>query len=370
MKKILHLIETSGPGGAEKMLISLVEHLDKNQYRSVICLLKDGWLNTQLQRRGFETFIVPQPHSIDFGWLLKLKTRIKNMGIHLMHAHEFAMNTYASLLSVITGVPVIATVHGKNYYWERWWRRLAYRFVSRQTTMVAVSEDIKKFLMQKCGIKNDRIIVVHNGIDLDLYRPEGEKREWTRRELCIRNGQPVVGTIGNLYPVKGHTYLLKAIAIVKIMFPTVRLLIAGRGRMLGKLLNESQTLGIQDHVIFLGFREDTASLLQAIDLFVLPSISEGLPLSVLEAMACGKPVIATNVGGLPEVVVDGQSGFLVSSENPESLAKRMMLLLGYKSLSDQFGRVGRARVEKEFSLGSMVQKYQGLYETDLGLKEA
>jgi glycosyltransferase involved in cell wall biosynthesis len=362
MKKILHLIETSGPGGAEKILISLLEHLDKSIYQSCICLLKDGWLNAQLKGRGFETFIVPQPHSLDFAWLWEIKTRIKNMGIHLMHAHEFTMNTYASLLSVFTGVPIIATIHGKNYYWERWWRRLAYRFVSRQSTMVAVSEDIKKFLVQKAGIKNDRIIVVHNGIDLDLYRPESGKGEWARKELCIRNAQPVVGAIGNLYPVKGHTYLLKALAIVKIMFPTIKLLIAGRGRMMGKLLNESQALGVQDHVIFLGFREDTASLLQAIDLFVLPSISEGLPLSVLEAMASGKPVIATNVGGLPEVVVDGQTGFLVSPEDPESLAKRMMLLLGHSSLADQFGKVGRARAEKKFSLVSMVQKYQELYE--------
>jgi glycosyltransferase involved in cell wall biosynthesis len=267
-------------------------------------------------------------------------------------------------------VPAITTVHGKNYYWEKWWRLLAYRSVSKLSTMVAVSEDLKKFLTQKVGIKNDRIIVIHNGIDLDLYQPGSEKRGRARKELCIHATQPVIGTVGNLYPVKGHTYLLKALPIVKIMFPDIRLLIAGHGRLLGKLLNEARTLGIQDHVLFLGFREDTASLLQAIDLFVLPSISEGLPLSVLEAMASGKSVIATNIGGLGEVVIDGQTGFLVAPENSEALAKRMMLLLGHKSLSDQFGRAGRTRVEKEFSLASMVNKYQDLYETCLRSKEA
>ncbi len=133
MKNVLHLIDTSGPGGAENMLISLVENLSESRYRSFVCLLKDGWLSTELQRRGIETMVVPQRHSLDFPWLIRLTRFLRDASIHVMHAHEFTMNVYGSLLSKITGIPIVATVHGKNYYWVKWRRRRAYQFVARQS---------------------------------------------------------------------------------------------------------------------------------------------------------------------------------------------------------------------------------------------
>jgi glycosyltransferase involved in cell wall biosynthesis len=280
-----------------------------------------------------------------------------------MHAHEFAMNTYGSIASAITRIPIITTVHGKNYYHDKWRRRLAYRFVSKQSRMVAVSEDIKKFLIKEIGIKNGRITTIYNGINLNLYRPDNNQRYKVRKELGINNNQPLIGTIGNLYPVKGHTYLLKAMAIVKKMCPVIKLLITGRGRLLDELKREAIKLDIEKNVNFLGFREDIPSLLQAIDIFVLPSISEGLPLSALEAMACEKPVVATNVGGVPEVIINGKTGFLVSPWNSEALAEKILLLLRNKNMANHFGRAGRARVEKEFNLEIMIQRYQELYES-------
>ncbi|MCI0562978.1 MAG: glycosyltransferase, partial [Nitrososphaera sp.] len=228
MKNVLHLIETSGPGGAEKMLISLAETLDKNRYRSLVCLLKDGWLKTQLERLGIETIVVPQHRSLDALWLFRIYRLLKHRSIHVMHAHEFAMNVYGSFLSSVTGIPIIATVHGKNYYWIKWRRRLAYAFVAHQSLMVAVSEDLKQFLTQRAAIDPDKVRIVHNGIDLYRYA-ESDRPNTIQNELEINDNQPVIGTVGNLYAVKGQTYLLRACVVVARAFPDFVLLVAGRG---------------------------------------------------------------------------------------------------------------------------------------------
>ncbi len=362
MKTILHLIETSGPGGAEKMLISLVDHLDKASYRSVVCLLKDGWLRDQFQRRGVDTFIHPLNRSFDIGWLRKFVGFVKKHRIDLMHSHEFAMNTYGSIASVLSGVPIVTTVHGKSYYWKYLRRRMAYRFVSRQSKMVAVSEDIARGLCQAVGIRPDRIRTIYNGIEIDLFHPNQRMREQIRRELQVTDEQSVIGAIGNLYPVKGHTYLVRAAAAVIRMVPNAVFFIAGRGHLLESLQAEARELGVENKIRFLGFRDDVPALLQAMDIFVLPSLSEGLPLSALEAMASGKPVVATRVGGVPEVVVDGETGFLTAPEDADELAEKLVCLLRTPCLAHQLGANGQEIVKERFSLDRMVKNYERLYQ--------
>ena len=363
MKNVLHLCESSDTGGAESVLVNLVESLDESRYRSVVCLLSDGWLKGQLEKRNIETVVIPQPYSFDFRWLFRLYRLLKERSIDVMHSHEFATNVYASVLSSVTGVPVIATAHGKNYYGEKWRRRLAYRFVARQSVMVAVSEDLKGFLAQRIGIPPGRIRVVHNGIDLSRYKVQ-ERSYAVRAELGISAGQRVVGTVGNLFAVKGQTYLLRACKAVASAFPDFVLLVAGEGEEWGPLEKEASDLGLAANVRFLGFRDDVPSLLQAMDVFVLPSLSEGLPLSILEALALQKPVVATNVGGIPEILQDGVTGYLVSPRNPESLAEKILLLLRDPQIAANMGRAGRKRVEDAFGLDRMVREYQSLYERD------
>jgi len=305
--------------------------------------------------------IIPQKCSFDIKWLFSLIGVMKTRKVDLIHAHEFAMNTYGSIASAVTKVPIITTVHGKNYYHDKWRRRVAYRFVSKQSTMVAVSADIKRFLIEKVGINHERIVTIRNGIDTKLYRTDDAVRRSVREELGIDEEQPVIGAVGNLYPVKGHTYLLKAMAIVKEKYPHAMLVIAGRGEILDQLREEARGLGIKQKVVFLGFSEKIPAFLQSLDIFVLPSLSEGLPLSVLEAIAAGKPVIATNVGGISEVLDDGYAELLVPPRNPDALAEKILLLLRNPELASRLRGLGRMKVEKEFSLNSMMEKYQELY---------
>jgi sugar transferase (PEP-CTERM/EpsH1 system associated) len=362
MKTILHLIETSGPGGAEKMLISLVENLEPGQYRSIICLLKEGWLSAQLQQRGFTTLILPQRQGLDLHWLRQCVRLIRQHRVDLLHAHEFTMNTFGSLAAWLCRVPIVTTVHGKRYYADKWQRRLAYRFVARHAaSMVAVSEDIKRFLTERVRVRTERLATVYNGIDTKAYAPS-EDGIRIREELEIARTALVIGTVGNLYAVKGHTYLLKAAARVVRILPEAVFLIIGRGALLDLLQDEARALGIDTHVRFLGFREDIPALLHSMDLFVLSSLSEGHPLSLLEAMASCKPVVATHVGGIPEVVQHGQTGILVPPGDPERLASEIIGLLLDPQRVQQLGAEGRRRVYETFSLSQMVQRYQQLYE--------
>jgi len=362
MRNILHLIETSGPGGAEKVLINLVEDLDRKGYSSIVGLLKDGWLNTQLRAMGFQTVVIPQGPGLDINWIRQTVHLMKAHGINVIHAHEYTMSAYGSLLSIIRPTPLIATVHGKNaFYAESVKRRIGYRFVSRQATrMVAVSKDIKNFLKKRVGIRCERIGTIHNGISVRKV-PETQI-EQLRSELSIKRGSPVIGTVGSLYPVKGHTYLLKAAQNVTQLFPDATFLISGRGGLLEALEEEIKGLKITENVRLLGFREDVPALLQLLDIFVLPSLSEGISIALLEAMAAGKPTIATMVGGNPEVVVENETGFLVPAADVRSLTEKITVLLREKDRARRMGDMGRQRVERHFSLETMVQKYQQLYE--------
>jgi sugar transferase (PEP-CTERM/EpsH1 system associated) len=361
MKNVLHLCESSSTGGAESVLINLAQGLDRDRYRSLVCLLSEGWLKRELDRRRIETLVIPQPRSLDVPWLLRVRQLLRERGIHVMHSHEFATNVYASFLSRLTGIPTIATTHGKNYYAGKWRRRAAYRFAARNSVMVAVSEDLKRFMAERVGIPPGRIRVVHNGIDLRRYAGGGADRA-LRAQLGIGPQQRVIGTVGNLFSVKGQTYLLQACKTVAGAFPDLVLLVAGEGEQLGPLEREAAALGVSGNVRFLGFRDDVPALLQAMEVFVLPSLSEGLPLSVLEALALERPVVATNVGGMPEIVQDGVTGYLVPPADPGALADRILRLLRDARSAAQMGRAGRKRVEAGFGLEQMIGEYQSLYD--------
>ena len=362
-KTILYAIETSGPGGAEKMLINLVESLDKKRFRPLIVLLQTGWLDDQLRSRGHQPFIFPLDRMIDIGWLRKAASLIKAEDVNVLHAHEFYMNTYCALLSRFTGVPCVTTVHGRNYYPEKWYRRSAYRMASKHSAMVAVSNGIRDFLQDTVGISGSNLITIRNGIDVDTYTSVLKLRTTTRNEIGLTQEQPVIGCLGNLYPVKGHTYLVQAAATICQRYPDSVFLFAGRGKMLESLQRQAVQLGVERNMRFLGFRDDTPMLLAAMDLFVLPSLSEGLPLSLLEAMAACKPIIASAVGGIPEVIVHEKNGLLVKQADAQALAESVLLLLDNRDLASTIAQQAQKDVIAHHNVTAMTKTYEALYES-------
>jgi glycosyltransferase involved in cell wall biosynthesis len=300
----------------------------------------------------------------DWRWVSKVRQLLRDERVDLIHAHEFDANVQGTFAAALAGLPLVATIHGKNYFWEKYRRRLSYRWVSRRATMVAVSQDLKDFVVEKVGITRDRLRVIYNGVDV-LPSCEKEDVSECRKTLSLPTSDQVVGVVGNLYPVKGHQYLIEAIPSILKTCPNTSFLFAGRGQLEAQLKSQVSRLGLDDRVHFLGLRQDIAQILALLDVFVLPSLSEGLSMAILEAMMAGKAVVATAVGGNPELVLNGKSGFLVPPRDSQALATSVTTLLINRQQAAQFAEEGRRRAEGQFSLATMVNTYQNLYEERL-----
>jgi glycosyltransferase involved in cell wall biosynthesis len=238
------------------------------------------------------------------------------------------------------------------------------RFVSLQQQFLehlvdqylAVCEAVAHQLQRSFQVPARKIRVVHNSIPVNESPHPSVEVQRLRRTLA--EGRHLVLTVARLDRQKGHTYLLKAIAQI----PQAVFLFVGDGPERKKLQDQARHLGVDQRVVFLGFRQDVPSLLAGCDLFVLPSLYEGLPLSILEAMAAGKPVIATDVGGNAEAVLQGETGYLVPPGDPPAIASAIQRLLSDPALAVKFGQAGQARVRERFSVTSMVRCVEDTYE--------
>lgn len=338
--------------------------MDPSKYRGVLCVFRPGWLQERSRSRGVPTYVIPTEGMTDWRWAYRFRDLLKDEHVDLIHSHEFDANVQGTAVATYLGIPLVATVHGKHYFWEKLRRRLAYRWVSRRATMVAVSEDLKRFIVERVGIDSDRITVLYNGVNVPPA-PEPADIEACRREMNLPDSDCVIGVVGNLYPVKGHQYLIDAIPAVLEKYPETSFVFAGRGQLESDLKQQVNRLGLDKRVHFLGLRQDIPRILALLDVFVLPSLSEGLSMAILEAMMAGKPVVATRVGGNPEIVLDRETGFLVPPKDSHALAESLIALLKDRHLAIQLGEKGKRRAEHQFSLQTMVNAYESLYEEHL-----
>lgn len=362
---VLHLSSTSGPGGAEMIVRRLAASLDRSRFRSIVCLFRPDWLYDSCQEAGLPAHVIKMTGALDFNWARNFARLIRQEEIAVIHTHEFTANAYGSLMGRVLGVPVVATVHGKNYYSDELKRRMAYRYVSRSANMIAVSEDLKRFLVERVGIVPSRVRVIYNGVDVASV-PQADRVDNAWRELELAHWDHVIGTVGSLYPVKGHIHLIRALPAILKDFPKTLLLLAGRDDLDRELKAEVARLKLEQHVRFLGMRNDVPVLLSTMDVFVLPSLSEGLSMALLEAMAASLPVVATRVGGNPEVVVEGETGLLIPPEDPAAIGDAVGKMLRNRSAALEMGRRGRRHVEERFSFKKVVESYQQCYEKALG----
>jgi glycosyltransferase involved in cell wall biosynthesis len=235
--------------------------------------------------------------------------------------------------------------------------------------MVAVSEDLKRFVVAQTGMAEDRVQVIYNGVD-EAPETDLAKTSQYKRDLGLSEDELVVGVVGNLYPVKGHTYLLDAVPQVLKTCPKTTFLLIGRGELEVPLKTKVKTLGIEEKVRFLGLRHDVPKLLAIMDVFAMPSLSEGLSIALLEAMAAGKPVVVTRVGGNPELVVEGQTGYLVPAGDAQSLAEAILALLGDSNRAKMFGMRAKHIVKERLTVAHMADQYLKLYQQAISQEQA
>ena len=369
---VLHLIESAGPGGAETVVLDLCKRTKAAGIVPLMATLRqrESWLPKALADVGIETFSLENRYPLDPILLWRLAKLVRDRRVDVIHSHEFTMNVYGTVVASLLGIPNICTAHGKGYPFERARRRVAYRWaVNHATHFVAVSEDLKRFIIEQLSVDAQAVTVVYNGIDTAVYDSAAARLppavEGVSELTEGRRRWPIIGSVGNLYPVKGYPILLQAAVRVIREYPDALFLVIGKTNTAHAdfLKAEVTRLGLSGHVRFLGFREDVVALLSFLDLFVLPSLSEGVSLAVLQAMSSRLPVIVSRVGGNVEVVEDDQSGLLFPSENARSLAEKMSHLLRDPDRRHQLGDAARQRVEATFSIDTMFGRYLSLYTT-------
>jgi len=362
---ILHTIETSGPGGAENVLLLLAKGLDQERFRSVVAINEHGWLEEQLHDLGLPTVRVEWKRWWDLRLPRGLARLVREEKIDLIHSHLPDQNFYSCLASRISGCPAIVTYHGpvelKDSGTLRGWLKLQLvRHTARQVVVVC---DFVKQMLREIGFPDDRLLRIYNGIETSRF--SGVAGGELRRELKCSPETVLIGMVANVRAPKGHEYFIRAARIIADKHPNSHFVISGdlHETLAPPLFTLVRDLGLQDRLRFLGFREDVPRILTDLDIYVLPSTSEGFPLVVLEAMACARPVVATRCGGASEMVDDRHTGFLVPTANAEAIASRVNELLEDKEMGAHMGSAARLRVEREFSVQAMVANYECLYES-------
>lgn len=313
------------------------------------------------------------PHSLSFP-LLKIQNLIKDRDIEITHAlMDYSTNTaVASLVSRAMYTPFICNIQGVGTRTGRFvvdalaecydWT-IERRILQKAKKLIVLSKNLIS-RTRRLGIEDCKVAVIPSGVDctrFDPRRPEvRQKAMMLRNNFDISQDDFVVGYVGRIVPAKGLVYLLDAIRKVKHEFPNVVLLIVGEGSQKAELQKKSKDLQIR--TIFAGYQTNTPPYYALMDAFVLPSLFEGLPGVVLEAMAMQKTVIATNVGGTSDIVIDGQNGFLVPTKDSEEVAKALIRLAKDEDLKDKMGRAGRETVQKNFLWTDVVDKVEKVYE--------
>lgn len=363
--KVFHLIASLGHGGAEVLLAGLLPRLKQRGVSvAAVSVSAEVPLRTRLETDGIAV------HSLGHDGpmyairkMMCLHDKLRRILISeqpdIVHSHLYLPDILSRIAAPLS-CKLITTLHGEDKWWTEWTRVRSLGKVwldgltgrSRCVHYVSVSEDLRGKAAQALKIPMRRHRVIHNGVDMARF-------PFVHR---TKNERPTVVQIGRFYPEKGHAVSLKALALLLKSHPGVRLVLVGDGPIRSELELQARQLGLVESVVFAGVREDIGPQLEAADIFWMPSEREALGLACLEAMASGLPVVATAVGGLCEVVSDGETGFLVPPGDAVALASRTSLLLNDFALSCRFGTNGRRRVEKLFSIDSTVSRHYESYE--------
>jgi L-malate glycosyltransferase len=366
--RVLHLITRLPVGGAERLIVDIVRHLDRDQFEPMVCCIQDGGLlGVEVQAAGVPLFCLDRMRSkrFDVRLVRELASLLVRERIDVVQSHLYHANLYGRLAGRWAGVPVLATVHNsytRPKLHRRWLNRL---LATKGARVIAVSDDVRRDLVRYDRIPASAIATVNNGVDMSRIRTTLGRNE-ARERLGIANSAFAIACVARLEEQKGHRYLLDALTNLRDISP--RLFLIGEGRLTGDLQAQAARLGVADTVSFLGTRHDIAELLTAMDVYVAPSLWEGLSVALLEAMAAGLPVVATDVGGARKVLGHDEYGLLVPPGDSAALAERIRSLALDSARRAALGRRARQRAQDEFSLDAMIRQLTTLYRAAIAAR--
>ncbi len=362
---IVHVVENLERGGLERMAIDLVaaQHAAGHRCR-VACLFEPGALAHELLSRGIEVHACHKRRGIDAGAVARLRRWLRAVPGAIVHTHNASAHYHTVAAGL--GLPLarlINTRHGMGAAQPGSRGEWLYRRTMRRTDVVAAVCEAARARFAEQGVRpRSQLLAVPNGIRVDAFSCASEERRHALRSvLGLAPDMRVIGTVGRLNPVKDQATLLRAFACAHAEFPDAALVVVGDGPLRATLEAHSVALGIGDALRFLGDRSDVRQLLRGFDMFVLSSLSEGYSMALLEACASGLPIVATDVGGNREIVVDGRNGLIVAAANDEALAQAMAVLLREPARAAQMGLAGREWALREASIETMAARYGALY---------
>lgn len=364
---ILHIYQNSKIGGVQQQILSLIKAYDKDIINpSFCCLGPKEEMGDEMENEGidFTALDISRHHKLSLRMIMELRRLMTKKCVHVVRTHRYSASLYGRIAAKMTGVPVvIASVHDNYRKDLRFRRRLANRVLSKATDkVVAVSESIKEDIIKYDKIDTSKILVIPNGVDTLRFNPE-RKFEYMRKGLSISDDDIVIGSVGRLVPAKGLEYLIEAASYLRKEFKTIKIVMVGDGSLLDSLRHNAKENYISDIVIFTGQRRDIPDILSCMDIFAMPSIAEGLPNSLLEAMSMGKPIVAAAVGGIPYVIENGINGLLVQPRDSKGLAAAVETIIKDKQLSARIGQNARDFVEQNYSIKATAQKWEFLYKS-------
>jgi glycosyltransferase involved in cell wall biosynthesis len=368
---ILHVISKLPVGGVENQLLLTLRNYDRTKLKPLVCSLLDkGEIGKEIEDLGIEVISLNKlKHRFDPTIIRDIYNLIKMRNVKIVRTHQYHANLYGRLAAWLAKVPcIVASVHNIYTIDRKPHRRVINRFLAEFTDkIVAVSETVKHDILKYDGLSEDKVTVIYNGID--TVRFSDVDGSIIRKEFNIQSDIPIVGTIGRLTLQKGQKYLIEAISLVKKRFPQIILLIVGDGPMKEELKEYAKSIGLNGHIIFTGSRRDIPALLTAMDIFVLPSLWEGLPNALLEAMAVGKPIIATDILPVREIINSKELGILVPAKDSTAIASSIESLLVNKTFAETLSNNARKRACSDFNIETTVSRYTYLFKKILNNKK-
>ena len=359
MTRILFFTVDGRIGGTEKMVISLATGLLKEEFSVAILTIKPiGSLHRSAQRMGVPAYTLDiNIRSKIFLLPFRLYRFLLVYRPNILQSFLFSANIFGRLVGKAAGVPIVVGGQRSTDPWRRFYHNVIDRLTSPLCRFIVSNSQAGRRMLLRTGIPPEKVMVIPNGVPSATPIPKEEAKSY----LGFSKDTLLVGSVGNLRSAKGYQYLLPAFREVIHKFPGAKLLISGAGPLRKDLEDFSGRLGLSGSVSFLGFQRNLSLFYSALDVFVLPSLWEGMPVALLEAFSHGLPVVATSVSGIPEVVTEGQEGFLVEPANPQQIAQKIIMLLEDEKRRLEMGRKGKERVEKDFSQDKMVSAYVKLY---------
>ncbi len=361
--RVVYMAHTFMVGGAEEMVLNLVRHLPDRFDPIVCCIGEPGPIGEEIRKTAVPFHVFHLNPGLRRPWhVLAIARRLRELQPDIVHTFLLTASLYGRMGAIVAGVPIIIGTEVNIYEHKKPLHALAERLLLRETDRVVVSaESVRAFYMRQVHADPAKLDVIYNAVDWSQLQTTASRDEIRRTAGGVPAGAPLAGIIARLTEQKAHRYLFEAMAATPDL-AALHLLVVGDGELRADLRDRVNRLGLSDRVHFLGARRDLGDLLNAIDIFVMPSLWEGLPLSMVLAMGAGLPVVASRVAGIPEVVQDGVTGMLVPPADVPALGAALSRLVADRALRHTMGAAACAFVRPRFGVDGYVAAVTGLYD--------